>query len=157
MPPKLTTEAIAGTLDELAVFAETNAATLAARSGADMLSSLRQFYSKEEQRFYCFLKMRKDRFTEAHRRQVADAYAHVVQARAAAAAPAESAAPVARTRPHDLRAPAAASRLPAGPASAAPVAPPVAARKRPRTFPEPGASDHVAAAPGTASLANWRR
>ena len=161
MPPKLTPEAIAGTLDELVVFAETNAATLAARRGTDMLSSLRQLHSKEEQRFFMFLYKQKDRFTEAHRRQVADAYAHVVQARAAAAAPADPAAPraasAARTRPQDLRAAAAASPLPAVPASAAPVAAQAAARKRPRTSPEPNASSHVAAASGTASLAHWRR
>ena len=54
MPPKLTPEAIAGTLDELVVFAETNAATLAARGGTDMLSSLRKHHSKEEQRFFMF-------------------------------------------------------------------------------------------------------
>ena len=157
MPPKLTPEAIAGTLDELAVFAETSAATLAARSGTDMLSSLRQLHSGEEQRFSMLLYNKNDRFKEAHRRQVADAYAHVAQARAAAAAPAVRAASAARTRPQDLRAAAAASWLPAGPASAAPDAPKAAARKRPRTSPEPNASSHVAAAPGTASLAQWRR
>ena len=66
MPPKLTPEAIAGTLNELVVFAETNAATLAARNGTCMLS-----------------------------------FAHVVQARAAGAAPAVPAAPegAARKRP----------------------------------------------------------
>ena len=41
MPPKLTPAAIAGTLDELAKFADTNAATLAARNGTDMFSLLR--------------------------------------------------------------------------------------------------------------------
>ena len=97
MPPKLTPEAIAGTLDELVVFAETNAATLAARRGTDMLSSLRKHHSNEEQGFFMFLYKQKDRLTEAHRRQVADAHAHVVQARAAATAPAVSAAP--RTTP----------------------------------------------------------
>ena len=137
MPPKLTPEAIVGTLDELAVFAETNAATLAARSGADMFSSLRKHHSKEEQRFPMFLHKQNDRFTEAHRRQVADAYARAAQARAAAAAPAARAASAARTRPQDLRAAAAASPLPAAPASAAPVAPPAAAREHPRTFPGP--------------------
>ena len=93
MPPKLTPEAITGTLDELVVFAETNAATLTTRSGTDMLSSLRKHHSKEEQRFFMFLYKKKDRFTEAHRRQVADAYAHVVQARAAAAAPRSASRP----------------------------------------------------------------
>ena len=126
-----------------------------------MLSSLRKHHSKEEERFFMFLYKQKDRFTEAHRRQVADAYAHVVQARAAAAAPADPAAPraasAARTRPQDLCAAAAASHLPAVPASAAPVAAQAAARKRPRTSPEPNASSHVAAASGTASLAHWRR
>ena len=161
MPPKLTPEAITGTLDELVVFAETNAATLATRSGTDMLSSLRKHHSKEEQRFFMFLYKKKDRFTEAHRRQVADAYAHVVQARAAAAAPAvpvaPSAASAARARPQDLRAAAAATPLPAVPASAAAVAAQAAARKRPHTFPEPNASSRAAAASATASLAQWRR
>ena len=58
MPPKLKPEDITGVLDELVVFAETNAATLATRSGTDMPSLLRNHHRKE-----------------AHRRQVADAYA----------------------------------------------------------------------------------
>ena len=94
-----------------------------------------------------FLHKNKDRFTEAHRRQMADAYALVVQARAAAAAPAVPAAPraasAARTRPQDLRAAAADSSPPVASASAAPVAAQVLARKRPRTLPEPNASTHA--------------
>ena len=131
MPPKLTPEAITGTLDELVVFAETNAATLAARGGTDMLSSLRQHHSKEEKRFFMFHYKHKDRFTEAHRRQAADAYAHVVQARAAAAAPAASPAPrldsAVRTRPQQARGAGAAPSPPAASASSASAT----ARRRP--------------------------
>ena len=77
MPPKLTEEAITGTLEELRHLAETNAATLATRSGTDMVSSLRRHHNKEGQRFYLFLHKYRDRFTEAHRRQEADAFAYV--------------------------------------------------------------------------------
>ena len=75
MPPKLTPEAITGRLDELVVFAETNAATLATRNGKDMPSLLRKHHSKGEQRFFWLCHEKKHQFTAAHRRQVADAYA----------------------------------------------------------------------------------
>ena len=77
MPPKLTPAAIAGILDEFVTFAQANAATLAARDGTDAFTSLHQHRSKEEQRFYMFLYKHESRFTEAHRRRLADAFAHV--------------------------------------------------------------------------------
>ena len=158
MPPKLTPAAIAGILDEFVTFAQANAATLAARDGTDALSSLRQLHSKEEQRFYQFVHKHRPRFTEAHRRRLADAFAHVEQARAAATDPAAPSAPradsAARTRPQQTRAPEAASSPPDTSASGSPVAAELAARKRPHTSP---ASTHAAAASGTGTLAHWRR
>ena len=122
MPSQLTSAGIAGVLDELVTFAQANAATLAARGGTDAFSSLRQHHSKEEQRFYQFVRKHQSRFTEAHRRRLADAFAHVEQARAAAADPAAPSAPradsAARTRPQQTRAPEAASSPPDASASA---------------------------------------
>ena len=55
MPPKLSPEAITATLQELVSVCQSIVATLAARNGADVYSSLRQWNSKEESRFYFFL------------------------------------------------------------------------------------------------------
>ena len=81
------------------MLAERSVATLAARNGTDMFASLRQRHNTEEQRFDNFLRRNASSFTEAHRQQVASAYAHVVQARAAAAAPAVPAVPHAAPAP----------------------------------------------------------
>ena len=143
MAPKLTPAYIAGILEEFVTFVQANAATLAARDGTDVLSSLCQS-DKEERRFYKFLRQHQARFTEAHRRRLADAFAHVEQARAAAIDPAAPSAPradsAARTRPQQTRAPEAASSPPDASASGPPVAAEPAARKRPRTSPEPKAA-----------------
>ena len=100
---KLTSAGIAGILDECVTFAQANAATLAARDGTAAFSSLRQHHSNDELLFYQFVHKHQSRFTEAHRRRLADAFAHVEQARAAAVDPAAPSAPradsAARKRP----------------------------------------------------------
>ena len=78
-----------------------------------------------------FLYKHQSRFTEAHRGRLAEAFAHVEQARAVATDPAAASGPTVAAEP--------------------------AARKRPHTSPEPKASTHAAAASGTTTLAPWRR
>ena len=82
MPPKLTPADIARTLEEIALFTQNNAANLAARNGTDMATPLQPNRVKEERRYWKFLHTHGLRFTDDHRRQLTDAFAHVVQARA---------------------------------------------------------------------------
>ena len=135
MPPKLTPAAIARTLEALDLFTQRN-------DGTDVLTSLRKHHSSEEQRFYWFLWKNAPRFTDGHRRQLADAFAHVIQARAAEAVPTVPAAPcadsAARERPQTSQEPAASLSCAAAPSSqpaasvpVVPVAAKPAARKRP--------------------------
>ena len=118
MPPKLTPTAITRTLEELDAFTQRNAATLADRNGIDVLTSLRQHHNQEECRFYQFLYKNASRLTDGQRRQLANAFAHVVEARAAAAVPTVPGPPCA----------------------------PAAARKRPQNSEEPAPSPSGAAA-----------
>ena len=155
MPPMLTPPAIARTLEELDLFTQRNAATLAARNGTDVLTSLRQLHSSEEQRFYQFLRRHASCFTDDHRRQLADAFAHVMQARAAEAVPTVPAAPcadsAARERPQTSQEPAASLSC-----AAAPSSPPAACLYRARCGETSGA-ETPAHHSRTDRILLWRR
>ena len=74
MPPKLTSAQIDAKLEELHGFVCEHVSLLASRSGSSLLNSLRQNASKDERKWYLFLKKNVGAFTEAHNIRVVEMY-----------------------------------------------------------------------------------